>query len=65
LHFFLIKRKDRGLNTKRLHKNFFLGIISLYQNPWKKSCGKGRVGQGGNGLIPDSLGKERLTGRKR
>ncbi len=20
-----------------------LGIISLYQNPWKKSCGKGRV----------------------
>jgi hypothetical protein len=30
------------LNIKKLHKNF-LGIISLYRNRWKKSCGKGRV----------------------
>jgi hypothetical protein len=42
LHFFLIKRKDKCLNTKRLNKNF-LEIISLYRNPWKKSGGKGRV----------------------
>jgi hypothetical protein len=28
LHFFVIKRKNRGLNTKRLHKNL-LGIILL------------------------------------
>jgi hypothetical protein len=42
LHFFLIKRKNRDLNTKSLHKNF-LGIILLSTNLWETYCGKGRI----------------------
>jgi hypothetical protein len=45
LHFFVIKRKNRGLNTKRLHKNL-LGIILLSKNLWKNSYGNGKVGVG-------------------
>jgi hypothetical protein len=37
MHFFLIKRKNSGLNAKRLHKNF-LGIISLSRNLCQNSC---------------------------
>jgi hypothetical protein len=67
LRFFLRKRKKRGLNTKRPHKNF-LEIISLYKSLekvlWKRQS-EGRVAQGSEGLILGSSGKERLIGKKR
>jgi hypothetical protein len=50
--------------SRELFRNYFAVLKSLEKVLWKMYS-QGRVGQGGDGLIPDSLGKERLTGRKR
>jgi hypothetical protein len=64
----LKKKKGHMLKYKKasheLFRNYFTVSKSLEKVLWKR-WSQGRVGQGGDRLIPDSLGKERLTGRKR
>jgi hypothetical protein len=47
--FIFNKKKEHGL-----HKNF-LGIILLFINLWKKSCGMGRVGVGASSALVSHL----------
>jgi hypothetical protein len=63
----VLSTKDYMLKYKKasqeLFRNYFAVSKSLEKVLWRRYS-QGRVGQGGDGLIPDSLGKKRLTERK-